>query len=778
MPLSRKRKKKKKKKTKKKTYKPYQVVKQNFVRIENPINPDIPFNDRIEILRKFGENSNKEFEEDYEELINYFKDYDPLYLCSFCAYYFTTSEAGVDEEAINGFLEFPPFFVEILQAFSLTKNRKISAKPLHNKVKVFKTLIQNLNENQTYGYFKLLKNIKEEKGLNEFTLRVDMMINTLAVRNWAYVNQMQTINKELASLALDDFEERNGFSSIDFIDIFSGLVTLAEIKLNDHRRKVHSFVKQKNFNDVIDTYEKLFNTQKHDLESRKSLWRIVDKKLRSLKGLLLEHSDLFLKDIYSFKVDEIFDYFESKFEKKTIKLILDNLSLSFGDLSEINKDFIFLDNPIHSKPFIRVEDGYFSSIIHMFDHLGVSLLENFIWSDNKLKEKYLEKKGKYLEDKVEKLFQKSFPNSQIYSGSQWYCLKEKKDYENDLIVLIDEFAIIIECKSGTISSPAKRGAPERLFKTMRELVVSPSEQAIRFQKFLENQRKELVFSTKSGSKNKINTSKIKYFVPLGITLSHLGSIGCNLKKLVKANVVNHKLEELAPSVSYTDLEIIFEILSSQAEKIHYLSRRREFEAHVNFNGDELDLLAFYLDNGFNIGDAEYDGVNRFEFTGKSKELDPYLIGKNKGVKVKKPKLIKTKYWQDVLDKIESKTKNWIINSFILLNLPIEDQREFEKNLKILKSRILKGRVDRKHNYMLMEVGPERRRYILVGFPYKNIDRETRNNLMNDIIENALSDEKNRGVLVLGYDLNHNHYPYSVIAGSYESNLFDSLELSN
>lgn len=219
---------------------------------------------------------------------------------------------------------------------------------------------------------------------------------------------------------------------------------------------------------------------------------------------------------------------------------------------------------------------------------------------------YIKKKGKYLESNVEQLFRKSFPNAQIFSGSLWSNNEEDKIYENDLIVLIEEFAIIVECKSGTISPAAKRGAPDRLFRTMKDLIVDPSEQAIRFQNFLIQNPVLHSFKTRSGAKNNLDSSKIKYYIPLAITLSNLGSIGCNLKKLISAKIVLHKLEELAPSISYTDLEVIFEILSMQAEKIHYLSRRREFEAHVDFQGDEMDLFGFYLDNGFNIGETEYD----------------------------------------------------------------------------------------------------------------------------------------------------------------------------
>ncbi len=370
---------------------------------------------------------------------------------------------------------------------------------------------------------------------------------------------------------------------------------------------------------------------------------------------------------------------------------------------------------------------------------------------------------------------KSFPKAQIYIGSIWNRKSDERVYENDLIVLIEEFAIIIECKSGTISPPAKRGAPERLFKTMKELVVEPSEQAIRFQNFLKENPKLHKLRTKSGTVNNIDSSKIRFYIPLGITLSNLGSIGCNLKKLISANIISHKLSELAPSISYTDLETIFEILTSQSEKIHYLSRRREFEAHVNFHGDEMDLFGFYLDNGFNIGETEFDQSFHINLTLKSKELDPYFIGKHRKVSVVKPVLKKTKYWSDLLSKIELNANNWLTTSFILLNLPKEDQIQYEKKLNQLKSMVKNNVCEKKHNYLFMHFGPERRKYILVGYPYKDIDKETRDGVINEIV-GLIEEEKDvNGYLIIGYNLNTSNYPYSVLAGSIKTRLFDKLD---
>ncbi|SHH67513.1 hypothetical protein [Flavobacterium johnsoniae] len=82
-----------------------------------------------------------------------------------------------------------------------------------------------------------------------------------------------------------------------------------------------------------------------------------------------------------------------------------------------------------------------------------------------------------------------------------------------------------------------------------------------------------------------------------------------------------------------------------------------------------------------------------------------------------------------------------------------------------------------HNWVSLTCGPERRQYTIVGYPYKDIDTATRNNVLDQILE--LESKNNlRGVVVLGYNLNNPNYPYSFIAGNLETNLFDKLDLAD
>lgn len=776
MPQSRIRKKKKKNTGKKEKIKPDQVVKQNMFETGNPFQADVPFEKRLEVFMHIADESEKGYEEDYLSVRQYLRDYDPLYLLSFSIVYFLSSQEGIDKEAIEGRVDFAPFFVEVLQCLALFEERKLTPKPLGEKVVDFREVLTGLNRKQPYRYYKLAENVTDQDDLASSVLRMEMMTSTLAIRNWAYEPQMQKIAYDLADNIRDKFKKEVGYDPFIFLDIIFGLIEMTNEKLNTHLDRVRQIYHAKSIKEALELDEQNFpDTDKHAAASKKEFISLCKNDLKQLKEGLVFYSDVFLADIFSFSISEFKGLTELEVNEGLLIKIFDNLSMKFGELKDMDKDHVFLDNPIHRKPFIKLDDGrYYSAITYMFSHLGIDLLEGQINPYPKLRDNYLIAKGKYLEGAVTEVFTLAFPQAEIYPGSLWKDPVSQKGYENDLTITIADFAVIVEAKSGALTPQAKRGAPKRLFETLKELIVEPSEQAIRFENYLKDSPIIHEFKTKKGTVNKIDASKIKYYIPLGITLSSLVSIGSNLKKLIDAKVISHSIEELAPSISLSDLEVIFEMLPLQAEKIHYLSRRREFEAHVIFQGDELDLFGFYLDNGFNIGEAEYNHEYIMDFTLKSKELDPYMIGTSRGVNVKKPYLQKTKFWTDLLTKLENSGTQWLQSSYILLNTTKEDQANFEKQFEKLKEMIRKKKTTKDHNWVTFFSGPPRRRYAIIGYPYTGLTKEKRNDVMYEI----MSHERHqglRGIVIIGQDLDHPNYPYTLMAGSLDTDFFDSLE---
>jgi len=761
---------------KKNKIKPWAPVKMRFFEMPKLFRDEVPKEVRVDAIRQIGKKAKEDFALKYPALQRWFQDYDSLYILSFCAFYFMSHPEGTDPEA-NGTLEIYQHYIELLQAFALSQPRTISPKPLLQDAECLKNDLKEVGKLMQMRFLDLPEEVKTDKDLHSFTLRVGMMEHTIAVRNWAYPYQMKKVVCELASLIKDDYEKLYGVDIEKIIAILFELAYGSEDLLNEHITKLRSYAKKGSCKDMLTAYREAFpHVIEMDDQQTEEMWKMCGKNLRKLSSLLMCHADLNLDKIHTFSVGDVVSLYKDESKRNNIKSTLEKLAYKFGDLKDFNMEHFILDNPIHIKPFIDLgEDKFYTAVWGIFPHIAMEIFEFLISQDENLQDKYNnEIKSRYLEDNVEQLFKQYFPTAQVYRGSQWIDEKSKTPYENDLTVITDTFALVVEAKSGKITKPARRGAPDRLFETLKALIEEPSEQAHRFKSLLAREKKIHVFKNRRGEENRIDTTRIHYYIPLGVTLAQLGSISSNLKKMIAAGITTKTIGQLAPSISLTDLELIFELLPLEAEKIHYLARRREIEDHLQYEGDEMDLLSFYLDDGFNIGATEYEGDVAINMLSKSKELDPFFIARSQGLSIPKPELSMTSWWKDILSQIHKRRpQNWVETAYILLNSAKEDQEKFIKSLDILKERIRKGRTEKPHNWVSFLSGPPRRRYSIVGYIYTTEDRELRNSIMSTILQQE-SKDKIRGVVIIGINLNRSDYPYSVLAGKLDTDLFDDL----
>jgi hypothetical protein len=748
-----------------------------FFKMPRMLPDDLPRETRLEIVRGIGIQAKEKFDLKYPQIAAWFRDYDPLYLLSFCAFYFVSQPEGIDTE-VSGKLSFYHHYLEIMQAFALVQERTLTVKPLLGDARRLEQEMQEIGEVMSLRLLSIPHELTAEDELNAYHLRTEMMMQTTAIRNWAYPHQMKRVVFSLATSIKEAFKSVYGVDPVDLMQMLFDLTDERNNLLNAHIDKLRTCLRAGNYKKIIEKYNAAFpENVRIEGTAIEEIWTQAGKKKRNLVGMLFTHADLKLERIYSFTLEDAQSFLKTKVSDEVLERLLDQLSYQFGDLKDFDKEHIVLGNPVLSRPFIHVaKRSYFSAVWGIMPHIALDVLEDLVWDDESMRNTYTKAKADFLELEIERLFRTAFPNASVHRGSLWTDKQTGQDYENDLTVVLDNFALVVEAKSGVVSDPARRGAPKRLFETLRELIEEPSEQALRFINYLERNLEEHSFKTKRGSTNVIDSRKVKYYIPLGVTLSHLGFISSNLKSLINAKVVNKQLEELAPSISLTDLEAIFELLPLEIQKIHYFARRREFEAHMKYTGDELDLLGFYLDNGFNIGDTEYARDLVMNMCLKSKELDPYFIGTSEGKSVVKPELAMTEWWKDLLLTIsDKKTEGWVETGFILLNSTKEDQAKFEGMFKKLMLRIKQGKADKLHNWVMFASGPERRRYLIAGYPYTTTEKNVRNGIMGEII----SDDnfgKARGCVVIGVQIDRLDYPYSVLMRRASTNLFDTLTL--
>lgn len=748
----------------------------NYHSLEFNVDESLSFEQRLAIVKEMGMKAKKDFDEKYPKINNWLNsDYDQTYILAYCLRYFLMGEKGYDEEAATGSLAFPPHYLEILQALSLSHSRKNSAKPLWVDVHMLKKDMKEIGKLTKMLMFDF-PNVRTKNELKAYLIRMDMMGYNIAVRNWAYYHQMQSVTYSMAALVENDFLRVYNASSVEFMKLLFVLCDKMAERLNIHIDKVRSALSKQNYIKIQEEYERVFKyAKKSNKIEKEHFWNSTGKDLRKLRMALLAHSDLELSNLLTFSIDEMVSYSDNQLSKESILFILNKLSFEFGELKDSKQEHIILDNPVHNRPFIKIgHERYFTSIWTIIPHLSISMLEYLVQEDDTLRDRYNDSRGDYLEDEVEALFRKSFPHASIYRGSMFHG-SDGKVYENDLLVLIGSFALVVESKAGSVTKAAKRGAPGRLFETLKELIEEPSDQALRFIDYLKANKGEISLLTKKKKTNEFNTDKINYFIPLGVTFYHLGVAGTNLKLLVEGDITKKQINELAPSISLTDLQIVFDILTSDAQKIHYLQRRRELEYQADYIGDELDMLGFYLDAGFNIGGMESLNNYKFDLSLKSKSIDPYIVTASEGVTdIAKPSLKMTQWWKDVLDRIaERKVERWLEFSYVLLNLHIEDQKRLRGFVDDIVIKTKNRETTLKHNWGTLRTISQNRQFSIVGYPYEHKYIKERNDIFNLIIDKELKDNSSlKAVVIIGIDIDNGGYPYSVLSGYFSKSIFD------
>lgn len=735
----------------------------NLFTVENPIG-HIPVEERRKILSLVAAQAKAKFEEEYPKLTNWFADYDALYLLSFCAVYMLSYERGTDPEAVNGKLDFAMHHLEILQAISLMMPRSESPLALGIDAERLQESLRNLTEQLALVDFEIDPSISEGDLQKKMVLS-EMKGQSLAIRNHSYPEQSIRHLKSMFGGKLDSklSEIYDGISIVRVIETLDAITKHINENINRHVNGLKSVFSSNEFETCTKTFLNLFPKTHLEYEI---ILRMFQEELHfdieRLKHFLTLYADLLLSESFIFSVEDFLRIYGDISHEVGIRKLLNDWSYSFADLQKADPKHFLFTNTVLSKPFIRLEnDRFFWVLSGEFSHTLPTMLEQII--PPTLSQLYMTTRSNYLEETVENLARKAFPDANVFRGSQWRESPEDTTiYENDILIIIDSTAIVIECKAHQLDASARRGGDLRLISTLKDVVVSSSLQSVRFANFIDANKLKHSFPTARKAVNEVNTSDIIRTIPLCVTYENLGFVSADLKKCKNAGLIPDDAP-LVPCICFTDLEIIFELLESQSEKIHYIARRAEIEKTMSYMADELDLLAFYLDRGFNIGEAE-NGEHTFHLVMKSKELDPYFMGLADGVQVKKPRLKLTKWWRDILGQLEKrKSKFWTEAAFILLSTSPEDQKDFEKKIQKLSGQIKRGTALKKHNWVLLVSGNfKKARYGVIGYIYRSKSRDARHDMASNITGEAIDVESLKGVVLIGSESESEQYPYNLI----------------
>ena len=701
-----------------------------------------------------------EFQESLEKLVEKISSVDVLHLLSILAFYGLsvgmTKTGKTSKNKKNPTIR--QSHVELVQALALRSSvSEQSSEPVQpHQVQEILDLLISFDTAFNLKRLVQIKNAKTEKEIAILQLQEMLRLHTSIVRNWGYFKRVISIAKRLY-LGLDPLFKRSvGLEATSIIDVFEDLVLYLEEVNTERIQQMRTVFKARTIEEVIKTHPDIYQLP-GSVEEITAFLREQGAEINEVRSLIVRHSELFFTESFLFTIEELAT--SMNIEPVALECALSKLSYQFGDLKDSNPEYFLLGNPIWTKPLIKLPTGsYFCVIPQVFFSFIFQALDSLL-SDEEIKHEVQDKRRpKFLEDEIKELFTQAFSQAIFKQNFKWK--DSDVEYESDFIMQIDSYLLIVEAKSGAVSKAALRGAPRSAKDDIQELLISPAIQSKRFaDKIMELKAKQVFPETFHALNFDLNA--IQRIIRLSVTLEDFATIQSQVSRLRDTGWIDKDFSA-APTIALADLEVVFDILTSVPQKIHYLVRRAELEEHMQYRSNELNLLGFYLETGFNLGKEEFEPIE-WMISGISEKIDEYYVALDQDIIRKKPSLELIKWWKDIQLRIEQRSPyRWLEVAVMLLNVSLDDQRKVEREFKKITRNVKKNWRQPGHiNSIIMSL-PQR--YEAVGLlAFRESEQDQRSELMQNIAEQSFSESNAERCLVIGVNIDdRDWYPYSVL----------------
>jgi hypothetical protein len=720
--------------------------------------------ERTRILQSAGQRAREDLPGRVQKLEELLLAQSPFPLLARFSYYFLTYLPEVGKRS-NESDPTEQSEIEIAQALILCheesefqKERACTPEEFQAMVDLLKeiTVLQSMMD---YADIRACMSGKERQALEFHSI---LRGHTKSIRGWGYDQQQVDILKSLYQPLEDEIHVKLGVQVNLLVDMFRTCVDQIERKLQDHFTLVKGFMTLDSVRGVVKAYLSRFKDPYISVVDCESSVADGTATLKDIKGHLMVRSDAYLHFIYALGVSDFLNAYKDKSDLAAVQRLVHQWSLALGSLRSCKREHLFLNNPLWHKPLMNVAPGIiFWPIPSLFHSFCFEMMQDLVRQDATLYKKYLARRGVFLEEYTSKLFKQAFPEALHFRGSLWNDTTAGRSGENDLLVVFDSMALVIEQKAGAINPIARRGGPS-LSQEIDELLIDPARQAQNFAALLQAQPGVHEFNTKSGCRNVVDTSTIKQIFCLTITLERLGPLAAQVPRLQAAGLAKQDVPPV-PSMSLADLGILLKFLQSPFELLHYLTRRASFERRRTFIADELDLLTLYLRTGL-CGAELPDVRNTLGIYGLSQQLNPYFQ-QTPSTPVPKPQRKLSKWWKCILEELSrKKVPRRFELGCILLDLPFDRQQEYEKRV-----RNLCRKVKRRKTYDLQNVeGTQARVYsevrdaAIVAVPVRNHLYHGRKKIVNQMALQAMEQSNVKIAVVILIDVDCDHWPYSGI----------------
>ena len=643
-----------------------------------------------------------------EEVLNILRKYDPFDILANVS----LRNSIINPEEFKEYeLDINPAYTEYVALLCLTLPYESFEVEQHRSIPPgliddIQDKVQSLYQNQ--ALFLAFKNVNPERldtlGADE-RFRFLTLMELLLVRYPDYHHHLVEDLHGIFSPLSNEMDNTLGFNIDDAILILNTIGDLISIKLNEKRgeairgarelrKAVKNYRRRKKIKQILSKYPR-------------DLLENLAKEKPSVSAKRIQYSAIaFTFDqiglAFSFTVKELGE--ETGLDPERVSAFLQKFSIRFGEV-----DLFFRipapTYPLMRKPFINRGDRYICPVINSAYWAIRPAIEGFwnpqsktkITSGDSIWQIYLKSRANYLESTSIACLARGLKFSTAYQNLKYDVVNdkgEKIETELDGLITLDNALFLIEAKSGSLSLPARRGAPS-VKEDLTKLVEEAYLQALRASNYITNSETP-VFRLHDGSELVLEKNKYNDIFLITVSLDDLDTFVTNTYLLKEFGLLRSD-NQYPWAVALANLRVISEISEFSSQFVHYIKRR----LHINELGwvnahDELDWFGHYLLEGLYFDHLKKNHDEKFVYNLLSyswifDDYYFYITGQRK-TPVDKPSQTMPAIMRQVLTELDNKHDNGYLRvACCLLDMSSESREELFNAVQILQKKTLKDR---------------------------------------------------------------------------------------
>ena len=561
---------------------------------------------------------------------------------------------------------------------------------------------------------------------------------------------------------LDSQLKRNyGFTASELIAVASALIQILETRANERWTLLRRILTAPDTSELVHRYCALYPGA--ELNPDDLLGAIPgDADHEAVKSWILGHADIDIGRLFVFDAGDI--ACASGCSENSIRSVLEKLSICPGTLDHSEIEKFFMNNPVWTAPGVNISGQFFLPVPQLL-FAYIHRIMRSLARDAGLQPRLQRRRAQYLEAKVHETIGKILPGARLTSNATWSF--EGKTFETDLVGQVDRTVLIIEAKSAALTPEGLRGAPARVKRHVRDLVVDPADQSARLEQIIWDSKAGVPSCLDVASSLAVDAQTVDTVVRMSVTLDDFSMIASCEGELRTAGWVP-SATRLAPTLNVADLICISDILDEPASFLHYFAERERIQREFGLVGNELDYLGLYLRSGFGMSGANAPDA-KIILSGLSEPIDRYYLNAHAGVAVPKPAPGIHPELGSMLGEIQTKrVQGWTTVALDLLRIgDLDEQRKLFDAVASLRRKVKKTHRDPKHTCSMVFAPHSSAVSCILFYVYPEVLREIRHENVHILSSTVLDELSRKRCVIVGRMVEAWDQPYGFIEIAYQ-----------